>query len=81
MYLRFDLSEMPCWQAPARAITIIAASNNGEDPVAKQDAGRKAIAPLGGNQSLPGFFPAHFWRYQCEVYFLLTQWNKSFSQP
>jgi hypothetical protein len=34
---------LACEQARNRAITIIAAARNGEDPAAKRDADRKAI--------------------------------------
>jgi hypothetical protein len=34
---------LTCEQARTRAITIIAAAKNGEDPAAERDAGRKAI--------------------------------------
>ena len=43
MYLRFDFRGPNCEQARTRAITIIAAANNSEDPVAKRDARRTAI--------------------------------------
>ena len=36
-------SVLTCEQARTRAITIIAAAKNGEDPAAERDAGRKAI--------------------------------------
>ena len=34
---------LTCEQARTRAITIVAAARNGEDPTAERDAGRKAI--------------------------------------
>ena len=34
---------LTCEQARSRAITIIAAARNGQDPAAERDAGRKAV--------------------------------------